>query len=262
MIAKEIMTNPMIELVVHCYSEQIPQFASMLTAQLSSLLLWPPKQCTVRVVVCCTRSDKLTLSVCAWFIRHFLDANVLAKIAPLLMDKGQLFRRGCGRNLAAKKSQAGILWFIDSDYILGEGCLDTLAERHHGQFPANIVFPRTVHIHRSHRLGDEEIARIEPGKIFTPDLSLFEPRQEKMAIGGLQIVSGDTARKYGYCDNSKWSEPVDEAGGFRNTAEDKVYRNLLGGSAAIDLPNVFRLRHSASAFEPAEKRLKQTEGKA
>ena len=32
-----------IEIVTHCYAEQHPVFAKLLTAQLSSLLLWPPE---------------------------------------------------------------------------------------------------------------------------------------------------------------------------------------------------------------------------
>lgn len=240
-----------IEIIVHCYAEEHPEFAKLLTMQLSSLALWPPKAAEVMVTVCCLPSDLTT--------RIVLSSSLSGSVRAATMRKECLFRRAIGRNAVAKASQADIVWFCDADYLFGEGCLDALAEAYEKGFPHQLVFPKHVLIQKSHRIGDEQLNGVVPGNLYHPDLSLFTPRTERMAIGGLQIVSGDTARAFGYCDGTRWVEPVSAAGGFRNTVEDKIYRALLGGGRPITLPNLYRCRHSASAFESAESRLSQTE---
>lgn len=253
-----------LEFVVHCYSLEIPDFARLLTVQLSSLALWPPERCKLRVTVCSTPDDKQTIRVCREFDCLFNQKRLPIDVIMRMYRKGSLFRRGVGRNDAAKLTKADVVWFLDCDYAMGEGCLDALATATEAGLPATLAYPRNVHIQKSHALGDAMIARVVPGELFTPDPSEFKPRRERYAIGGLQIVSGETARRYGYCDGTKWAEPVSEQGGFRDTKEDKVFRRAMeaiDGSAAIDLPNLYRLRHSRSAFESAEKRLAQTGGR-
>ncbi len=48
--------------------------------------------------------------------------NVVISIHPL--PEAFLFRRAIGRNMRAKQSQADVLWFADTDYLFGEGCID------------------------------------------------------------------------------------------------------------------------------------------
>jgi hypothetical protein len=124
-----------------------------------------------------------------------------------------------------------------------------------------MLFPRSAMIHKSHADGDREIARIVPGELFTPDFSLFEPWKIRKAIGGLQIVSGDTARAHGYLDGTAWVEPVPNAKNFLNTHCDKKYRSACGGTSPVDIPNLWRFRHSDSAFQGKAKRLRKA-GKA
>jgi len=247
-----------IEVVAHCFAEKRPEFAKLLTAQLSSLELWPAKA-DIQVTVCTAKSDNLTMSVCKAFNNDWVedsDYPVLETIEAA--EHRWLFRRSIIRNRCAKESLADIVWFCDADYIFGQGCLDALAA---SDFKG-LAYPKEVQIHRAHWLGDKEIARIEPGKLFEPDLSLFETKREKFAIGGLQIVDGDSARKYGYLDATKWVQPVPDAQDFLDTKEDKAFRNFMiekcGPSTQLDLPNLYRFRHSASAFEPPENRLAQT----
>jgi len=270
-----------VEIITHCFAEKIPAFASLLTAQLSSLILWEPRNCMAVLTICYAEDDQRT----KWVIERLVeivdgckeDEPELARaidtgLVPcphprvdmkLLfeLDRAKLFRRSIGRNMAARRSRADIVWFADCDYIFGEGCLDALAA---SEF-TGLTYPQEVQIHRAHHIGDAEIARIKPGELFTPDLSLFETKREKFAIGGLQIVPGDVARKYGYCDGGRWQKPADPAQGFQDTREDKAYRQEMiekcGPSKAIHLPNLYRFRHSESAFEDSAKRLAQTAGK-
>ena len=245
-----------IEIVSHCYSEQHPVFASLLTSQLSSLWLWPPEKCRVLVVICTTTSDKLTRAVGASFADLFAGGPVDVQVR--LYEKSHLFRRAIARNFAAKMTTSDIVWFADADYLFGQGCLDNLA----AYDITGLSYPRQVLIHKSHRAGDVEISRIVPGEVFEPDLTLFQPQRVKFAIGGLQIVPGAVAREKGYLDHSKWIKPVDPAKGFQDTREDKSYRaEFKAQSVGLNLPRLMRFRHSQSAFEDAEKRLAQTEGK-
>lgn len=246
-----------IEFVVHAYAVAIPDFAKLLTAQLSSLVKWPPTTCEVQVTICRALDDALVDTVMMAFSRLLTGTPV--HVRGLVLERRELFRRAIGRNRAAKETLADVVYFGDCDYFWTAGFWDALAAAQQQGCPHRLVFPRTVRIQRSHRLGDEEIAKIVPGELYEPDLSQYALREERKAIGGLQIVSGDTARGFGYCDGTRFMTPVDEAGGFRNTVEDQVYRSLLGGSMAIDLPGIYRMRHSESAFQSRETRLRQTE---
>lgn len=247
-----------IEIVVHCFSERHPVFARLLTMQLSSMCLWPPKTCDLLVTVVCKATDEATQAAANTMSRSFKQpANVRLRL--LYLEECDLFRRAIGRNIAALGSCADILWYADCDYAITEGFLDRLAA---AEWPeSRVAYPQAVQVHRSHAIGDAEIARITPGRLFTPDMTLFEEKREKFAIGGLQFCRGEDARKYGYLNGTSWVDPVDPAGGFRDTKCDKAYRSIMGGSLPMDLPGLYRFRHSDSAFEPAEKRLAQTAGK-
>jgi hypothetical protein len=253
-----------VEVVTHCYAEKHASYAAALTAQLSSILLWPPKSAAVTITVCATaerppvidlKDFKIsTVDVVEefeemWGLRF--DAH---RIQLLSFPKAELFRRGIGRNYAGKASKADVVWFADADYLFGDGCLDALAA---ADFKG-LAFPREVQIHKSHHHGDAELARIKPGELFQPDMSLFVPKQEKFPTGGIIIVDGDTARK-GYNDGTKWCEPVDPAKGFVDPREDIAYRKqFTEGATALDLPSVYRLRHSDCPFQSKEDRLAQT----
>lgn len=252
-----------IELIVHAYAEKLDCFAKLLTMQLSSLAVWPCQRARVIYSVCWTASDKLVYDTINAMAKRFESSTGPyereVEINSFPMDKEMLFRRAIGRNLLARQSKADVVWFTDCDYAIGDGCLDGLADAYQAGFPAKLVFPKTLQIHKSHRIGDELLRSVVPGELYLPDLSQFIHRREKFAIGGLQIVSGDTARSVGYCDGTIWIKPVSEEGGFRNTTEDRVYRAILGESKPIEIPGLYRLRHSESAFEDASSRLAQTE---
>ncbi len=238
-----------IEIVSTCWSKDMPQYARMLTAQLSSLVLWPPKAKVTMTVIHCMEDDETQRSVDSF-------RGKIPDLRTIWLEPERLFRRAIGRNIAFKTSVADICWACDCDCLWSEGCLDALAET---EF-TGLAFPSIVMFHRSHQLGDEDIGRITPGELFKIDVSRFTPGRVKFASGGYMIVDGATAKK-GYLDGSRYTRPVDPANGFCDPREDIRYRKQFGKSTAISIPNVMRFRHSASPWQAAEKRLAQTEGK-
>jgi hypothetical protein len=244
-----------VELVVHCWAEKRPVFAHMLTAQLSSLVLWRPK-CIVKVTVFCTPGDKLTAKVLAGFRATIEKPPNTVWVRPWHVPPPCLFRRAIGRDMAGKASTADVVWFADCDYLFTEGpdgkaTLDHLAEH---TWTTQAGFPAQALIHKTHATGDAEMARVVPGEVWEPDLSLFQPWKPPGAIGGLQIVPGDVARR-GYCTGTKWLNPTNAAD-FQDTREDRVYRcSIPGPHTRLDLPGLYRLRHTDSAFETAEQRV-------
>jgi hypothetical protein len=242
-----------VHIISHCYALKIPDFAKMLTAQISSLILWPPTVNTI-LTVCTTPEDVVTGKAMIGL------ANAVkppVKLDLLFLEKTDLFRRAIGRNKAAKASGADVCWFADADYLFGHGCIDAVAAVKFPDCGPEFVLPRDAAIHVDHDAGDAELARIEIGEVFTPDLSKFKHWGPRLPIGGLQIVSGDVARN-GYLDGTKWIKPLADASlGFQNTSEDSRYRkSRYGGGSRFfaDIPGVYRMRHWESAFETRDQR--------
>lgn len=258
-----------VEIIVHCYAEKRAEFAKLLNAQIGSVLKWPPK-CKVILHVVSVYNDQHTTEIIHSYSQKFQTqviqpyahiplsfpaANLQRHLRLYHLPKCDVMRRSVARNIISKKTSGDVVWFADCDYVFGEGCLDALAAC---EFKG-LAYPGSAMIHKSHQIGDAELARSKPGEL-TLDLSLFEPWRVKFAIGGLQIVDGATAR-LGYLDGSRWSKPVPDAQDFLDTKEDRIYRGKFEKSTKLTLPNLYRLRHSASAFESPESRLKQTAGK-
>ena len=237
----------MIEMVVHCYAKKLPHFASMLCYQLSSLILDPPHT-DVMVTVCTTPDDQKTLKVIDWFGCLFLSRppQFRPQVRALLLDLPQLGRRAIGRNMAAKTSYADIVWFADVDQVYRDGILDRLNEM---IWPKGVamVFPRTILISASHAIGKIQTDRLANGpELIDIDPTEFIPKTYFRAIGGVQIVRGDTARKIGYLDEHKKYQVPCSGGPFTDFRDDIGYRkacHVLGSITAIDLPGMYRLRH-------------------
>ncbi len=239
-----------IQIVTHCYAVKLPIYAKMLTAQISSLILWQPHH-EVLLTVCCNQDDALTLKAI-----DGLGSNPtpMVKVQAMLLSLPDLFRRAIGRNRAAKQSTADIVWHCDADYLFARDCIDSICAVEFGEF--NSVIPKKAWMHRSHYEGSAELERVEIGELFEPDLSLYQAWHPKEAIGGLQIVRGDFARQ-GYLDGTKWQTPVhDVSEGFQNTAEDRKYRRLelKSNTMKADIHGVHRMRHVESSFESAAER--------
>lgn len=244
-----------IEIVTHCWSgSEVPIYHRLLQIQLGSIARYAPSIFDkVKVTVCFNPEDIKTAEIAAlYFENPESKRNVRISMKPLL--KKHLFRRAIGRNLAAKKTKADVVWFTDCDYLFMGDCLRDayeacLASQH------NMVFPSTVHIHKAHSFGDVLIDKLERKPFHFPviDREHFEPRKERKAIGGIQIVKGDWCREFGYLDGTKWVEPVDPSKGFRSCKGDVPFRQAVGRSEAVDISGVYRVRHSRAGRDKGQK---------
>ena len=104
-------------------------------------------------------------------------------------------------------------------------------------------------IHKDHALGDDVLNKANNNEIADGILNRhdFRPKRYNKAIGGAQIVKGDFARSHGYLPNTKWMRPINIP--FCNTREDVAIRNYCqqhGDIIGVDLPGVYRVRHSTT----------------
>ena len=239
-----------VEIVSHCYAAEHQLFAAALGYQLSSLVIHRPKHCNVLVTVCMVNdaSDTNTSQMVHGMSQYMVDG---LRGQACFLPKEQLWRRAIGRNVVAKMSTADYVWFADADYAFGEGCLDSLVE----QFDAAakdvvMVYPKTVRISVDHATGDRTLAKMSMPQLLDINQAEYVDKHHRFAIGGMQIVRGDFARTYGYLnDNEKFQRPVTTP--FPDTNCDMAYRKYCaqyGGIVGIDLPEVYRLRHSVSSY--------------
>lgn len=228
-----------VEIVTHCYAVEYPHFADALAYQLTSLM----DQSFITATICRTSGDTATNQVVD---RMRLKLDLRRIELPL----GQLGRRSIGRNIAAKQSKSDIVWFADADYVFGEECLNKL---HTMRWPeiASLLYPRQVMIHNDHATGDLALSRVKVNEFPEIDPLEFKPKSYSRAIGGAQIVCGEFARQYGYLDDQpRWHKPTTTP--FRDTREDVAFQKFCkqhGQMLGIDLPGVYRLRHTTSAIE-------------
>lgn len=237
----------LIDIVTHCYAVEYPHFADLLAYQVSSLFLCPPK-CDAKLVACFCLEDKKTVDVLNW-------ASYWLPVYRIPLSPQALGRRCIGRNRAAKETEADLVWFTDCDHTFQEGCLDRLASLDWPiaeGVPASMVFPKTIKIHQDYATGDQAAEKVG-GKphLVSVDKSRFVDKHYNRAIGGVQIVRGDFARKHGYLDgDSKWQKPADKP--FGDFKDDVAYRGFCkqhGHIVGVDLPGVYRMRHSTTSYQ-------------
>lgn len=225
-----------LEIVSHCW-----RYSRLLTYQLGSLMIHPPHRVSVTMTVFYAVEDEETSAVLGYFSNLAMPAAIT--IHPWPLPKAELLRRAIGRNRAALATVADWIWFADCDYCFGEGCLDGLPQAV-VTVAGPLAFPRIVHTHHNHELGDQAIARITGPGLFRLSEKEFSPRRMRRAIGGIQIVRGEIARRVGYVSNTRWQRPV--AGfQFLGCRDDRAFRISLGTRGEpIHLPGLFRIRHS------------------
>jgi len=224
-----------IEIVSHCW-----RYSRALNYQLASLLLHPPAA-QVTLTVCYSTEDRLTGEVLNWSFPLFGGGNV--RIQYRAQEIPELLNRSIGRHRAALASRADLVWFADCDYWFGPGCLDTLATMDVPDESTPLVFPGTILQNATRENGDEYALRVAGGPCL-PDIDPadFVPARVRKAIGGLQIVRGETARRVGYCPNSQ--RPV-RGDRWQTTRGDVEFRSILGPRGTpITLPNLYRIRQS------------------
>ncbi|MCX6854905.1 MAG: glycosyltransferase [Verrucomicrobia bacterium] len=236
-----------IELVSHCF-----RYPTLLRYQLSSLVLWPPPDGTqVTATVFFTEEDAETTAVLRWFAQRTVPGVVWNwQELPVL----RLCRRSIGRNLAALTTKADWVWFCDADYWFKTECWTKLVTVNEKDGP--LIFPKHVLTQREHALGDLTIEGATQNLgIVSANAEEFEPRRMNRAIGGIQIVRGEFCREKGYLPNDDRAQCPTREAIFEKNLADVWFRESVGvKNKAVELPDVFRIRHSqAGRFVPGLK---------
>lgn len=227
-----------LEIVTHCW-----KYSRLLTYQLSSLVLHPPAEISVRVTVFYCHEDTRTEEV----LNYFSEMSV-----PRIewnwraLRRRELMRRAIGRNYAARETTADWIWFTDCDMCFGSTALDGLGTVL-SAIENPLVYPGRVRVTRDHALGDEQILRAgPPPRIVDIAPEEFVQQRFPRAIGPAQVVRGDVAREYGYCEGTRWQRPADR---WQRCHEDVAFRKAMHRATnhlwqPVHVRNVFRIRHS------------------
>ncbi len=225
-----------LEIVSHCWN-----YANILTYQLSSLVLFPPKETLICMTVYYEPNDLRTKEVLDYFSMQQVE-NVHWNFCPL--SKEYLLRRAIGRNLAAWHTKADWIFFTDCDVLFREKSLDMLNHQLQQQ-QSLLVYPR-FHMVSELLHNDDEIFTeyTQTGMVRDIDPKRFYPEERNRAVGGFQITQGDAARLGGYCGNIPYyHRPVKQ---WRKCYEDRTFRWLLGTQGtAVEVPGFYRIRHAA-----------------
>jgi hypothetical protein len=224
----------------------------MLRCQLASLASYRPN-CDVVVSVCYDPSDALVAGTLDAFagrvhMRHYR------------LPAAHLGRRSIGRNQAAITSLEDIVWFTDCDHCFGAGCLDWL----HDNMPSGVIlaYPKTLKVSDTLQSGDKLLAFVGLGTRITLDSDRFPATfSYNRAIGGVQIVYGTFAREHGYLRSMpQWQRPTDRP--FADFGDDVRYRRFcsdFGKPVTLEIPEVYRIRHTANTYLPAAYRTRDWE---
>ncbi|KKN88397.1 hypothetical protein LCGC14_0249600 [marine sediment metagenome] len=217
-------------IVVHCW-----HYEHMLAYQLSSLVKHPPKKIQVGILVLTEKRDTETKNLVDGFGKMFsVDVSCLVTHAP------EFFNRGLGRNWVAKRLQRDIIWFADADYCFGKGCLDSLTDI---ELKDDWLYhPKQIQ-QTKHGSGPKYDIPLICYGTRPIDPSDFRTKIIKRAIGGIQIVTGNTARSRGY-HTYDYRVRKEATEWVRGRHEDVRYRrqfHKLGQIQSIDIPNLFRI---------------------
>lgn len=228
-----------LELVNHCWL-----YWRLATLHLSQLALHPPQACRVTAtIIHAPADDPSTAEVLAYFAGLQIE-NVRWNFMEL--PREQVCRRAIGRNLACKASRADFVLMGDIDYCFGPGALDAAAVEMSRACRREwmLMHPREVWQSRDHAAGDAEIARVDRPRLLELTPERYEKVPQPRAIGGTQFCPGDFARSRGYLPESRrYQSPAEH---WVRTHEDRVFRYACGmPSTAIEVPNIYRVRHSA-----------------
>ena len=240
------MSSVDVQLITHCW-----KYSKALAYQMSGLVLDPPKS-EVQLTVFFNDEDQDTVNTIRTLYPH-LPVNVHLDARSL--PKPQLFRRAIGRNIACLESPART-WTLctDSDYIWSGTAIDEIAGTVVEPQTA-LIFPGTYWKQLSHALGDEYLARQATPQVLGLDHRDFEESSIDKAIGGIQLVRADVARKHGYLSHTKWMEPH-TGPRFACCRCDRAYRGWIK-DLGYDIKSVpgcmpYRIRHTKNGREVTE----------
>jgi hypothetical protein len=222
-----------LEIVSHCWN-----YSSMLAYQLSSFIKYPPTKLSLTVTVVYSKEDNKTTRLLEFIGSHQIENITWNWLA---LDKKQVFRRGIGRNLVAKNTQADWIWFTDCDIVFHEGCLDSLASSLQNRTDS-LVFPKTEYTTPMLPKTDKLFTESSLNYLSEIDINTFQAHTRDRAKGAYQIVHGDVARAIGYCDGvSIYQTPSDH---WCKCYEDRAFRWLVGSKGVpIDVKGLYQIRH-------------------
>lgn len=226
-----------LEIVSHSWHYSRP-----LIFQLSSLYLFPPSKTAVTMTVFYSETDPNTAEVLHFFAGQPRPNKVTLRSWPLPPDR--ITRRMIGRNLAALATEADWVWFTDCDYVFRAGCFDSFS--HWNPAPEGLLFyPKHTHASRSHEDGDSELERVASRvRLVDVDPKKYRVTSLRRAIGGIQIVRGEVARRMGYCRQSRYHQIPSAT--WAHNRDDIWFRRSLGTAGIpMEVPEVYRIRHSA-----------------
>jgi hypothetical protein len=222
-----------LEIVSHCWG-----YSNMLTYQLSSFVNFPPTKCALTVTVFYAKEDVKSQAVIDFFSTKNVE-NVTWNFQAL--SKGKLFRRGIGRNLAARSTDADWLWFTDCDIIFHENCLDSLAEQLQGK-QESLYYPQQERTTEMLAQDDPMLRQDSEPQLVDINADGFSLHSRDKAKGAFQIVHGDVARAIGYCEKLKIFQTEDDR--WRKTYEDTAFKWLISSEGIpLDIDGVFQIRH-------------------
>jgi len=235
-----------LRIVTHCYARELPQYAAFLRHQMQALDRLADSDYHLPVVlsVCCTAFDVPTWkAVHEWMKSPGQKAFTLNIVC---LPEGELWRRSIGRNKIALSCTEDFVWFADVDYLPTMEFIRGI----HEEFPsqAAMIYPNEIWIQKTHELGDQLASGERPHILWKLD---FERKHYSRAVGGVQIVRGELARKIGYLNNNeKWQRPVAEP--FKSFRDDLAFRRECrkhGQVVGVDLPELYRLRHTKTTYQ-------------
>jgi hypothetical protein len=222
-----------LEIVSHCWG-----YSNMLTYQLSSFVNFPPTKCALTVTVFYAKEDAKSQAVVDFFSAKKVE-NVTWNFQAL--SKGKLFRRGIGRNMVARATNADWLWFTDCDIIFHENCLDSLAEKLQGK-QESLYYPQQERTTEMLAQDDPMLRQDSEPQIVDINADGFSLHSRDKAKGAFQIVHGDVARAIGYCEKLKMFQTEDDR--WRKTYEDTAFKWLISSEGIpLDIDGVFQIRH-------------------
>jgi hypothetical protein len=230
---KSVSGHFKLEIVSHCWN-----YGNMLSYQLSSYVNHPPTKLSLTATVFYADEDTKTKAVLAYFGAMKVP-NVTWNFQ--VMSKPKLFRRGIGRNMAARATQADWIWYTDCDIIFHENCLDSLADKLQGSQEI-LYYPATEKTTEMLADDDPMLRQDSEPQVVEIDTDGFSQHSRDKAKGAFQIVHGDIARAIGYCEKIRIFQT--ECEHWRKTYEDTAFRWLVDTNGEpIDIEGVFQIRH-------------------
>ncbi len=199
-----------LEIVSHCWN-----YSRLLTYQLSSLVLHPPKDCTVKATIFHSVEDAETVQTLEWFAGRQVER---VEWNFLSLPPKQLMRRAIGRNIAALASKADAVLFSDCDYAFGDGALDQIAVTLQQQFVTGdkICWPEWVMQSKLHKHGDAEVQRVESPGLYEVDAQPIQADADPGCNWWLPVGAGRvlpcSGLHPGVEDVSEASETLEENG--------------------------------------------------